>query len=126
MKQSCLLFLLCQKYSTTFFTHDRLCLQPGGLDLPMAGRNLSLEQFSVLLINIESGLAPAASRLWNDGVNTEALLRKLTKQDMQMAGINLGNRILIYDHFHPADPGQLLCRPSHVPLPHCVTSICVN
>ncbi|DBB03119.1 TPA: hypothetical protein ACH3X1_013350 [Trebouxia sp. C0004] len=73
----------------------------------MSGEKLSLEQFSALLKNIDSGLGLAASQLWKEGVNTEALLRKLTKQDMHMAGINLGNRVLIYDHFHPTDAGHL-------------------
>ena len=72
----------------------------------MAGEKLSLEQFTVLLKNIDSSLGPAASQLWKEGVNTEALLRKLTKQDMHMAGINLGNRILVYEHFHPTDAGR--------------------
>lgn len=71
----------------------------------MSGEKLSLEQFSTLLENIDSGLGLAASQLWKEGVNTEALLRKLTKQDMHMAGINLGNRVLIYNHFHPTDAG---------------------
>ncbi|KAL0029382.1 hypothetical protein WJX77_003516 [Trebouxia sp. C0004] len=75
--------------------------------LQMSGEKLSLEQFSALLKNIDSGLGLAASQLWKEGVNTEALLRKLTKQDMHMAGINLGNRVLIYDHFHPTDAGHL-------------------
>ena len=73
--------------------------------LPMAGEKLSLEQLSALLRNIDPGLGHAASQLWNDGVNTEALLRKLTKQDMHMAGINLGDRILVYDYYHPTDAG---------------------
>ena len=72
----------------------------------MAGEKLSLEQFSALLKNIDSGLGPAASQLWKEGVDSEALIRKLTKQDMHMAGINLGNRVLIYDHFHPRNAGQ--------------------
>lgn len=72
----------------------------------MSGEKLSLEQFSALLKNIDSGLGPAASELWKEGVNTEALLRKLTKQDMREAGINLGSRVLIYDHFHPTDAGR--------------------
>ena len=79
----------------------------------MSGEKLSLEQFSDILKNINSGLGPAASQLWKEGVNTEALLRKLTKQDMHMAGINLGNRVLIHDHFHPTgDPtgdGEGVC-----------------
>ena len=73
--------------------------------LQMAGEKLSLEQFTAVLKQIDSGLGPAASQLWRDGVNTEALLRKLTKQDMQSAGINLGNRVVIYDHFHNTDAG---------------------
>ena len=72
----------------------------------MAGEKLSLEQFTVLLKNIDSSLGPAASQLWKEGVNTEALLRTLTKQDMHMAGINLGNRILVYEHFHRRDAGR--------------------
>ena len=72
----------------------------------MSGEKLSLEQFSTLLENIDSGLGLAASQLWKEGVNTEALLRKLTKQDMHMAGINLGNTVLIYNHFHPTDAGR--------------------
>ena len=72
----------------------------------MSGEKLSLEQFSALLENIDSSLGPAASQLWKEGVNTEALLRKLTKQDMHMAGINLGARVLIYGHFHPTDAGR--------------------
>ena len=71
----------------------------------MSGEKLSLEQFSALLETIDSGLGPAASQLWKEGVNTEALLRKLTQQDMHMAGINLGNRVLIYNQFHPTDAG---------------------
>ena len=43
-----------------------------------------LVRSSALLKNIDSGLGPAASQLWKEGVNTEALLRKLTKQDMHM------------------------------------------
>ena len=74
--------------------------------LQMSGEKLSLEQFSALLKNIDSGLSRAASQLWKEGVNTEALLRKLTKQAMHMAGINLGNRVLIHDHFHPTDAGR--------------------
>ena len=72
----------------------------------MASDKLSLEQFTVPLKNIDSGLGPVASHLWNDGVNTEALLRELTKEDMHMAGINLGNRIRIYKHFHATNAGQ--------------------
>lgn len=72
----------------------------------MAGKKLSLEQFSALLENIHPGLGPAASQLWNEGVNDEALLRKLTKHDMQEAGIKLGDRVRIYEHYHPADAGQ--------------------
>ena len=67
---------------------------------------LSLKQFSALLENLDSGLGPAAIQVWKERVDTEALLRKLTKQDMDMAGINFGNRVLIYDHFHPTDAGQ--------------------
>ena len=72
----------------------------------MAGEKLSLEQFSALLKNIDPGLGPAASQLWNEGVDAEALLRKLTKHDMHVAGIILGSRVLIYEHYHPADAGQ--------------------
>ncbi len=72
----------------------------------MAGEKLTLEQFSALLKTVDFGLGPAATQLWKEGVNTEVLLRKLTKQDMHEAGINLGNRVLIYDHYHPTDAGQ--------------------
>ncbi len=61
----------------------------------MAGEKLTLEQFSALLKTVDFGLGPAATQLWKEGVNTEVLLRKLTKQDMHAAGINLANRILI-------------------------------
>lgn len=67
---------------------------------------LSLEQLSALLVKIHSGLGPAASQLWKEDVNTEALLAKLTKQDMHMVGISLGHSVLIYDHFHPIDAGR--------------------
>ena len=71
----------------------------------MAGEKLSLEQFSALLKNIDPDLEPAASQLWKEGVNTEFQLRKLTKHDMHVTGINLGSRVLIYEHYHPADAG---------------------
>lgn len=82
----------------------------------MAEATLSLEQFSDVLRNINPGLGPAASQLWQDGVNTENLLRMLTKEDMQQAGINLGNRVLIYNHYHPidADSGQTLALTEQV------------
>ena len=76
----------------------------------MDGEKLSLEQFSALLNSIDSGLGPAANQLWKEGVDTEALLRKLTKQDMHMADINLGNRVLIYVHFHPTGKSSLALR----------------
>ncbi|DBA90628.1 TPA: hypothetical protein ACH3X1_003856 [Trebouxia sp. C0004] len=47
----------------------------------MAGEKLSVEQFSAFLKRIDCGLGPAASQLWKGGVDTEVLLRKLTKQD---------------------------------------------
>lgn len=72
----------------------------------MAGETLSLEQFSALLKNIHPDLGPAAVQLWNENVNAEALLTKLTKHDMQEAGIELGDRVRIYEHYHPADAGQ--------------------
>ena len=74
--------------------------------LQMAAEKLSFEDFSALLKNIDSDLGPAAIKLWEEGVNTEAVLRMLTKQDMHEAGINLGNRVCIYGHFHPTEAGQ--------------------
>ena len=58
----------------------------------MAGEKLSLEQFCALLKNVDCGLGPAASQLWREGVDTEVLLRKVTKQDLHEAGINLANK----------------------------------
>lgn len=71
----------------------------------MAGEKLSLEQFSAVLKNIDAGLGPAADQLWKEGINTEALLKQLTKQDMHMVGIKLANIVPIYEHFHPTDAG---------------------
>ena len=70
----------------------------------MAEEELTLEQFSALLTNIDSSLGPAATQLWEEEVNTEDLLRNLTKKDM--AGINLSSRNLIFNHYHPIDAGQ--------------------
>ena len=91
----------------------------------MSGEKLSLEQFSALLKNIDAGLGPAASQLWKEGVNTEALLRKLTKQDMHMAGINLGNRVLIYDHFHSTDAGRYELLVSFITCCLVAESLCI-
>ena len=80
----------------------------------MAEAKLTLEQFSALLKNINSDLGPAATQLWNEGVNTEVLLRQLTKEDMQTAHVNLGSRVCIYEHYHPADAGQYIKQPLDV------------
>ena len=98
----------------------------------MAEATLSLEQFSDVLRNINPGLGPAASQLWQDGVNTENLLRMLTKEDMQQAGINLGDRVLIYNHYHPIDAGlscisvQILLSQNHSLRITYVLSVCRN
>ena len=72
----------------------------------MAEEELTLEQFSALLTNIDSSLGPAATQLWEEEVNTEDLLRNRTKKDMYEAGINLSSRNLIFNHYHPIDAGQ--------------------
>lgn len=72
----------------------------------MAGEKLNLEQFSALLMHIDPGLGSAASQLWAEGVDTEALLTKLTKKDMRMVGLKLGDIVRIYEHFHPTAAGQ--------------------
>ncbi|DBA97764.1 TPA: hypothetical protein ACH3X3_012641 [Trebouxia sp. C0006] len=69
----------------------------------MAEEELTLEQFSALLTNIDSSLGPAATQLWEEEVNTEDLLRNRTKKDMYEAGINLSSRNLIFNHYHPID-----------------------
>ena len=63
---------------------------------------LSQEQFLGLVESINSQLGPAATQLWHDGVRSEAVLQKLTKEDMQTAGVDLGSRVLIYEHYHPS------------------------
>ena len=68
--------------SILFVTKERQL--SAAISSQMSGEKLSLEQFSALLKNIDSDIDPAASQLWKEGVNTEAFLRKLTKQDMHM------------------------------------------
>ena len=42
----------------------------------------------------------AATLLWDEGITSEALLKLLTKEDMQSIGVNLGSRVAIYEHYH--------------------------
>ena len=80
----------------------------------MAGEKLTYEQFSALLEKIDSDLGPAATQLWNEGVKSEVLLSKLTKEDMEAARINLGSRATIYEHHHSTDAGQYIKQPLDV------------
>lgn len=66
------------------------CLQPFSPIKWLVRSNL--EQFSALLKSVDCGLGLAASQLWKEGVDTEVLLRKVTKQDVHEAGINLANK----------------------------------
>ena len=67
----------------------------------MAG-DVRQEQFLQLVMSINQQLGPAATQLWQNGVTSEAVLRKLTKEDMRTAAVNLGSRVLIYEHYNPS------------------------
>ena len=88
--------------------------------LQMTHKQLSFTQFHALLKTIDSDLGPAAAQLWNDGVNTEEKLKRLTKEDMHWAAINLGDSVLIYDHYHPAGQSQL-----HVTIVDACCIVCI-
>ena len=78
--------------------------------------NLSLEEFSELVksIGVQSD-SNAATLLWHQGIKSKAMLKLLTKEDMQSIDVNLGSRVAIYEHYHssgmqvPVAPQPCLC-----------------
>ena len=61
---------------------------------------MSQKQFLSMVQSIDPELGPAATQLWHEGITCEALLKKLTEEDMRSVGVNLRIRVLIFNHYH--------------------------